>query len=180
LRIAGVTLLAVFLAASAAEQAPPRPPAFEPGLGALLPENRVPELVVSCNPGGVPIEGYWSPGAKQIAELERRLAFELDAALRKDRPANAGSVDQYYRQYGGFVLAGRRLICVNAFLAPEEPPAWRKQPLLHMEVGASAWRAAYDPDRRTFVEYRGKDDVARTIRFSGAPAADGKNLQRSH
>ncbi len=59
----------------------------------------------------------WDPTSDEIAELENVLTNDLRAHLvEKQRPNhNAPQVDEYFRQYAGVHLNGRKLIFINGF-----------------------------------------------------------------
>ena len=52
---------------------------------------------------------------------------------------------QFYRQYLGIVIKGRRMIYLNAFGFPGGDPQWRKRFVRICDGGGSVWGALYDP-----------------------------------
>jgi hypothetical protein len=84
----------------------------------IFPAERASELVKQCSrrvPG--PVQRTWLPEQADIARLEDALGRAFAQALEKARPsaANHPQVNEYYRQYGGIVVGGRRIVYVNAF-----------------------------------------------------------------
>ena len=60
---------------------------------------------------------YWDPTSDEIAELEKVLTNDLGSHFtKKQRPNNDGpQVHEYFRQYAGVHLNGRRLVFINGF-----------------------------------------------------------------
>jgi hypothetical protein len=77
------------------------------------------------------IEGIWTPDAQLVERLDSRLGPLLQGALAlnpRPRPSVTNAA-QYYRQYVGLVVDGRRLVYINGFVSnnrndPTPPPAW--------------------------------------------------------
>jgi hypothetical protein len=69
-------------------------------------------------------------------------------------------INSYFRQYAGVIVAGRKLIYINAFPASEfdnGPPqivrsAWKEEPFKACDGGSSFWGVLYDPSRRSFSD----------------------------
>ena len=106
-----------------------------PDWGAVLSEDQAkvfwkPRL---CNrPAPGPIEGIWTPDEETIRRLEAALGPALQAAiehstLSEDKPVAA----DFYRQYAGFVVAGKRIVYINGLHRkaidnlPERRTPWR-------------------------------------------------------
>jgi hypothetical protein len=130
-------------------------PGLNPAWGAVLPEAageplRRPRL---CNrPMPWPIEGAWIPDAAVIAKLEVRLASALQAALdaapggRYPKP----SVSAFYRQYFGFVVAGKRIVYINGareqiITGGRRPEEWKTVAINGCDGGLGVFGAEYDP-----------------------------------
>jgi hypothetical protein len=62
------------------------------------------------------LAGSWEPTKAEVAKAERKLPDAIDAAFdRVKSTAGRHRPDRYYRQYGGFLRDGKRVLCVNAF-----------------------------------------------------------------
>lgn len=106
-----------------------------------------------------PIEGQWAPSPAQLDELESALiqlvSQELEEAGMSPSPGN------YYRQYAGFVIGGRRVIYVNGFGAslldhepnPYHPFDWRTQSTQICDGGPITFGVEYDPVTRRFANF---------------------------
>jgi hypothetical protein len=143
-------------------------PTFNAAFGAVFPADRATELLSQCSRTFPRPEGIWTPNEKHIRELERRLAFELAKALSAS--ASDLQVGDYYRQYGGVVVSGRRLIYVNGFhrhIVDPHQGDWTTKVVNVCDGGESFWQAAYDPDRRTFVVFQFEGGGERIIVFNG-------------
>jgi len=137
----GAWWLALFAAGLLATPASALPP-LDPKDGAIFPQTKSRDLLQQCSRGVPgPVEGTWTPNAAQIAELEARLPGALDDVLAKRGDHQKRSRD-FLRQYGGFIVGGRKIIYMNAF------PRF----LLGDEKSASAERHRPVPDWRGVVE----------------------------
>jgi len=127
---------------------------FNPAYGVVLPQSageplRRPRL---CNrPMPWPIEGSWTPDAEVISRLEARLAPALQTALA-DAPSGRYAkpqVSEFYRQYLGFIVAGRRIVYVNAareqIVRGGRPEEWKTVAWNGCDGGLSLFGAEYDP-----------------------------------
>jgi hypothetical protein len=142
-------------------------PPLDPKDGAIFPEAKAKDLLHQCSRGAPrPVERTWAPSAIQIAELEARLPEALDNVLAKRGEYQNHSRD-FLRQYGGFIVGGRKIIYVNAFprsLIDEERSFFvqRKRPLpdWHSEArgvcdgGSVFFGVEYDPATKTFSHFQ--------------------------
>lgn len=139
--------------------APATPSAFPENTSTLLAGDAANALGRQCSrvsPG--PIDSQWNPKAQDLAELETALPRELAARL-----ANAGvtaAPSDYYRQYAGFVIAGRRVIYVNGIErgAVERAPGpvpfdWRTQAVQICDGGTITFGVEYDPATAAFANF---------------------------
>ena len=109
-----LVLCAVLAAGAATTPALALPP-LDPKDGAIFPEARAKDLLNQCSRGAPgPVEGTWAPSARQIRELEARLPEALDNFFAK-RGEHQKRTKDFFRQYGGFVIHGRKIIYINAF-----------------------------------------------------------------
>jgi hypothetical protein len=154
-----------FLAALFATPASALPP-LDPADGAIFPESRARDLLNQCSRGVPgPVEGTWVPSSRQIRELEARLPEALDNVLAKRGEYQNRSRD-FLRQYGGFIVGGRKIIYMNAFprfLIGEEKtfhadrhktaPDWRTEMKGVCDGGPAFFGVEYDPATRTFSHF---------------------------
>jgi hypothetical protein len=173
-RVVLLALLTLSVVYSIAEEkataaVPADPPAFKPDSGAIFAGARAVELLKQCSRPSLATEGTWTPNPEQIRELERRLRFELAKTLEASLLATKASVSDYYRQYGGVVVSGRRVIYINGFHHRflEDTRDWRATPVSVCDGGEQFWHAAYDPAHRTFVVFQFAGASERTIVFNG-------------
>ncbi len=99
--------------------------------------------------------GAWSPDAATIAHLERALFPVLQRALdRRVPPGEKLFAEDYYRQYAGVIVGGRRVVYVNGFhrehlalaaWTPARAPDWRRIAVNVCDGGAGYFGAVYDP-----------------------------------
>src|SRR3989454_9374691 len=98
-------------------QAPTTRELLNPQWGAVFPPASAGQLLRRCSRTPTPIQGTWNPSADQVRLLEGPLSVLLDHQLSALRlpdslPPHAGD---YYRQYAGVIVGGRRIIYVNGF-----------------------------------------------------------------
>ena len=118
----------------------------------LLPASAAPEAAKQCSRGAPQVQGGWTPNPQDIAGLEQR----LPAIARLEGGFTGHSIhiehpELAYRQYVGVVVAGHRLIYVNAVRGPFEKYARE-----HVEVvcdgGSPFWGVLYDPATGRFFD----------------------------
>jgi len=158
--VAWIAFAAVAIAAAGALAADPLNPAW----GTIFAGEKARALMHQCSRGSPgPVGGTWTPSEADIAALEPALAKLLDEQLAKRR--FPGSAAEYYRQYGGLVIAGRRMIYVNGFhkyliarrgnsgelLPPAE--TWRSQAVMICDGGPIVFGVEYDPATAGFVHF---------------------------
>jgi len=187
-RFLSANLLVISLLLRAAESAAQsQSSGFDPAKGVIFPANKAKELTHQCSRDFPQLEGTWDPTALQIAQLEPILARALDAELAKYRDEGSrphGSRD-YYRQYGGVIVHGHRLIYVNGFSSDmtefmpksaeisrrTEADSWRRRPVNVCDGGINLFGAAFDMVTGTFLKLPsgiadGPENV-RGIQFNG-------------
>lgn len=135
-----------------------------PERGTVMPLAVMPDLLQQCSrpsPEKDSVEGYWTPGAAQIRELEAGLTPLLRDSLNRIGGGRTATVAQhlavYHRQYAGLVMNGRRIIYVNGFVqSPEMAEAtgdttrWRELPTQVCDGGEAFFGVEYDPATRRF------------------------------
>jgi hypothetical protein len=119
------------------------------------------------------VSGAWTPGDTDITQLEDRLPGALWHAIHNtpwigpETQADLSmTISNHVLQYGGLVVAGRKLIFVNAALAhqidfdgtdialPASHPAWRTtEPLSVCDAGPSQFATTYDPVTQRFGDF---------------------------
>ena len=85
--------------------------------GAVFPPASAGQLLRQCSRTPTPIQGTWNPSPDQVRLLEGPLSVLLDhqlSALRLPDSLRPHAGD-YYRQYAGVIVGGRRIIYVNGF-----------------------------------------------------------------
>lgn len=99
-----------------------------------------------------PIEGYWQPTKAVIANLERKISAVSQLRAVKCCLIGARIRDPrtYALQYIGVVVAGQKLVYINAFRARKEDDLL--QPVVICDGGSSAWGALYDPEKEVFFD----------------------------
>lgn len=106
-----------------------------------------------------PVEGTWRVSYEDIEPVEAPLMLLLTERLR-DAETEAAPID-YYRQYAGFIIGGRRIIYVNGVhesaveRAEEAPQAtdWRAAPIQICDGGTITFGVEYDPATQTFDKF---------------------------
>jgi hypothetical protein len=116
---------------------------LKPEWGAVLPETEArrafgkPRL---CNrPAPGPIDSMWIPDDATIRRLETALGPALRNAIQTStiRGGKPDAAD-FYRQYAGFLVEGRRIVYINGFhvdAARSFGPAWKTKAVLACDGG---------------------------------------------
>ena len=108
-------------------------------------------------PGAV--TGQWKPSMDEIDGLEETLGWLLSGQLIK-----AGVTTQprnYYRQYAGFIIDGRRVIYINGVMrsvinentSAAHPIDWRTQAINICDGGTLTFGAEYDDGTHQFSKF---------------------------
>ena len=101
-----------------------------------------------------PVEAYWTPGDAQLAQMEPALLLLLSQRL--EAAGESAAPGDYYRQYAGLMIAGRRVIYVNGVhrSAIAGPPFdWRRQAAQICDGGAITFGVEYDTTTRQFSNF---------------------------
>lgn len=154
-------LSALFLAACA-QSAPPPPQTsvFSPEMRTVLSGDAARTLTHQCSrvsPG--PAASVWTPTEADLNALEVRLAPVLETHLRQ--AAESAAPTDYYLQYAGFVIGGKRMIYVNGLhrdaierdANPDHPFDWRTQAVQICDGGAITFGVEYYPDNGEFSRF---------------------------
>lgn len=156
--------LAVLAACSAAPASAPRAPSpFPPATHTILTGAEALRLSHQCSrPSPGPVSAQWTPSEADIQTLEPNLAVILRLHL-----AHAGvttSATDYYRQYAGFVVRGRRMIYVNGFdasVVADSPivthrpsdKTWREAAVSICDGGPITFGIEFDPASGEFTRF---------------------------
>jgi len=124
--------------------------------GVILPEREAKNVLTQCT-RRVPTEvaAYWTPDQQTIRRLERALAPALQHAIDQEVTSPAPSVGDYYRQYVGLAIGGRRVVYINGFhrshlvaqarADPGRSPTWRTRAVNVCDGRTTFFGAEYDP-----------------------------------
>jgi hypothetical protein len=137
------------------DQAPASP--LNPAWAVVLTDEQAkpfwrPRLCSRMGPGA--IDSTWTPDASTIGRLEAALARTLQAALDEAarQAGRKSAAADYYRQYAGYVVKGKRFVYVNGFLgstvkSPAPAESWRTRASLACDGGTLFFGAEFDVQR---------------------------------
>jgi hypothetical protein len=142
--------------------------AFQPNTGAIFPAHSARVLTNQCSRFAPDPEGVWTPSAEDIARLEPTLFSLVNDELRREGdqygPRTAAS---YYRQYGGLIVGGRRIIYINGVVNLEQRMIamseitrnhrsldWRTQTFLLCDGGTTTFGVEYDVATHSFQNFQ--------------------------
>jgi hypothetical protein len=161
MRVITATLLILVSACTAPEPPPPPIAPFQQGTRVIFHGWKGSIL---CGDGSI-VSGIfdsWNPTDADIDALERTLGNKIKSELVR---VQGGPIDDsypraFYRQYGGRVVDGQRIICVNGLhrlLIEDEnyriARDWRNEPIFIGDGGPIAFQAIYDPATRTYRHF---------------------------
>ncbi|HEY1708627.1 MAG TPA: hypothetical protein VGG10_10220 [Rhizomicrobium sp.] len=135
---------------------------LNPQDGALLAPAAATALLHQCSRvSPKDFQGSWTPAAQQIRDLESALPAALQAEL-KNYPRIKLDSAMTVRQYAGLVLAGHKIIYVNALprshainpnLPPMFLPDWRYKADMVCDGGPGFFGVEYDPATKRFAHF---------------------------
>lgn len=132
-------------------ETPKKPKKPAPPYGhALLPKTEAQWVSKLCSRPSPKFEGMWEPTQADVSALESNLprVTKLQRNL-ENQECKIDDPYQFYRQYVGIVVRGRREIYVNAFSFPTDDQ-WLTQFVRICDGGGSVWGALYDPSTGKF------------------------------
>ena len=160
--------------------APVSESSFDPARGVLFAPERALQLLKQCSRTRFPaVRETWQPTIEQLPALEETVAAILEGRLAKYRWSESyrPHARDYYRQYVGIVLNGRKVIYINGFgtsyswhvqmwprpitalelqALPEafrDPDSWRRVPVVVCDGGPTYFGAIYDPEAGRVDEF---------------------------
>jgi hypothetical protein len=118
---------------------------LNPYWGVIFPAAQAPQLARQCSRETPRAEGVWQPAPSDIARLESGLT-----PLLVQHQVQPGA---YYRQYGGLIVGGRKIIYVNGARNAVVHGDWRSTPISICDGGALAFGVEYDPATGAFAHF---------------------------
>lgn len=110
-------------------------------------------FVPGCSMGGGPErpDAYWTPGARQVEAIERRLPAQIAMLnARKDLPIEL-SLSGYGRQYAGAVYGGRSVYYIFFFPLAGDGDVG-SEPVRVCDGGPRYWAILFDAASMAFSE----------------------------
>lgn len=148
----------VGMTATGASQGPPAPQGTSSPVKShtmrfvLLPESEKGPVLRLCSRRSPKVDGTWKATEQSVTALEsnlRRISSLRSAGSLKG--INIAHPEDCYRQYIPVIVAGRKLIYVNAFCGIEVP-SWRTDFVTICDGGQSVWGVLYDPATGEFSD----------------------------
>ena len=126
-----------------------------PGRSVVLPASESEALLKSCSRSGPSaVEGLWDVPTDVVAVLEQDL-HKLSRLKATGCCSLGGKIrhpEEYFRQYLGLVVGGKRVVYVNAFKLAATHPRWQAAPVGVCDGGSDYWGALYEPESRRFYD----------------------------
>lgn len=117
------------------------------------------EIAILRSRLGPKVAGGWKANGEIVAALESNL--KNITSLRSGGGVKGIRIEhpeKYYRQYVPVVVAGRKLIYVNAFCRSEVPD-WRTHFVTILDGGDCVWSVLYDPATGQFSDLEVNGDA---------------------
>ena len=155
-----IAALALLTACSAPAAPTPRAPSpFAPSTHTILTGTEALKLSHQCSrPSPGPVSAQWMPTEADIQTLEPNLGVIL--RLHLTHAGESTPATDYYRQYAGFVMRGRRVIYINGVARSAiEPPSadypfdWRTQAVSICDGGPITFGIEFDPASGEFTRF---------------------------
>jgi hypothetical protein len=154
---AALTILAACSAPAAPAARAPSP--FAPSTYTILTGQEALALSHQCSrPSPGPVQAQWTPTETDIQALEPNLGAILQTHL--EHAGETTPVADYYRQYAGFVVGGRRVIYINGVersavetTNPNHPFDWRTQAIGICDGGPITFGVEFDPASGEFTRF---------------------------
>jgi len=121
-------------------------PALVPAWGAVLDSVEGAKSLQQPTRETPQLTGYWTPSTDDLRRLESGLAIVLDSVFRRlpiREDEKRPRIDEFVRQYAGFVLEGRRLVYVSAETMGIVQAVARNGQMSSEQLMRKAWRASY-------------------------------------
>jgi hypothetical protein len=146
------------LSACTATSSPVAGPQLKRNWAVVFPADKAQALTHQCSRTILEeIDGAWLPTHAEIAAMEPPLASLLETQLDSSiGAASGGTARDFYRQYGGLVLDGRRTIYVNGFnkkTLTSGAAGWRDKPADVCNGGTNYFGVEYDVKTRSFADF---------------------------
>jgi hypothetical protein len=113
----------------------------------VLPASQALAVNQLCSRPGPKVEGGWVPEERDTQALEARLGD-----VTSERHGTISNPFSFYRQYVGIVVAGKRLIYVNAFPPQVGLKDWKTRLMSVCDGGPSFWGIQFDPTDDKFFD----------------------------
>ena len=125
-----------------------------PGRSVVLPASESEALKFCSRSGPSTAEGSWDVPTDVVAALEQDLhkLSRLKATGCCFLGGRIRNPEEYFRQYLGLVVGGRRVVYVNAFKSADTHPRWQAAPVGVCDGGSDYWGALYEPESRRFYD----------------------------
>ena len=100
-------------------------------------------------------DGTWEPTKADLDGLDKSIS-QVSGMKIVGWPSSVHieHPEKYYRQYLAVLVAGKKMIFVNAFSYVEEFPHWRDRLVLVEDGDLGFWQALYDPETMQFSNLR--------------------------
>lgn len=126
-----------------------------PGRSVVLPESQSETVLKLCSRSGpATVEGSWDVPNGVVVALEQDL-HKLSRLKATGCCLLGGKIrnpEEYFRQYLGLVVGGKRVVYVNAFKSAATHSRWQAAPVGVCDGGSDYWGALYDPESRRFYD----------------------------
>jgi len=119
----------------------------------LLPASEAKKATNQCSrPSPEKFSDTWQPTESDIKEMESR--FSEIKKLRAECCIQGQKIEdpeEFYMQYVGIVVGGKKLIYISAF-ADDKPPEYWKEQAVNICDGGNEWGVLYDPEKKRFFD----------------------------
>lgn len=112
-----------------------------------LPADKGPAMLRQCSrPSPANVTEFFAVEPSQVSELEVKLALYLHKALPSIH------IQQYSRQYVGYMKDGKRYVYGNFFRSDAKVPNAAREPVVVCDGGDWFWSIVYSLNSKTFQD----------------------------
>lgn len=98
------------------------------------------------------VTGVWTPEKPDLDSLETNLGQVTNLPNNWGGRVRIEHPEQYYRQYLGIMVSGKKRVFIDAFCDLQGMSYWREHLVIVADGATCFWHALFDPDAKKFSD----------------------------